>query len=156
MNRYFVKILFVVVLIAGCAGPRQTSKSIYREDVLYYENTDAGRRRAQEVLDIFKGRQKVAIVDKQLPPVKNPVPIVRFAPYYPPGLRDRGITGKVLVQFIVDENGDVIDAVAVEGSRPELNSIAEAAVRRWKFKPAEREGAATRTILENRMEFAIE
>ena len=156
MKKHLVKILFLAFFVAGCSTPAQISKPKYLADVLYYENTDAGRKRAQEVLEVFKGRQKVIIVNEQLPRIKNPIPKIRFAPCYPPGLRDRGITGKVLVQFIVDENGNVIDAVAVEGTSSELNAIAEAAVRKWKFKPAELEGVPIRVILENRMEFAIE
>jgi TonB family protein len=66
----------------------------------------------------------------------RPVPIKRSVPFYPPELRDAGVQGKVVVEFIVGLKGQVIDAQVVSTDDSRLNFPALATVKTWKYKPA--------------------
>lgn len=55
-------------------------------------------------------------------------------PEYPPEAVERGIEGLVNVIFLVDADGKVIRACAVDGNRL-LGKAAEEAVLQWKFNP---------------------
>jgi TonB family protein len=57
-------------------------------------------------------------------------------PIYPYGLRKSGIVGEVLVGFVVDSKGNVVNAIAVRSNSPAFNEAAVEAVRKWKFEPA--------------------
>lgn len=54
---------------------------------------------------------------------------------YPPELLKEGIAGEVLVDFIVDSNGNVVNPHSVKSSRREFEAAAIQAVGRWKFDP---------------------
>jgi protein TonB len=64
-----------------------------------------------------------------------PAARVQARPEYPHAMRAEGISGEVLVDFIVDRNGDVRNAFAVSSSRPEFEAPAVKAVSRWRFTP---------------------
>lgn len=55
-------------------------------------------------------------------------------PAYPPNARQMRATGRVIVQVLVDEAGNVTSAKATSGN-PMLRSSAEAAARQSKFQP---------------------
>jgi len=57
------------------------------------------------------------------------------APEYPEALRTAGIGGSVEVRFTIARNGEVQDVQSTTGPPP-LRSIAEAAVRRWRYQAA--------------------
>lgn len=70
-----------------------------------------------------------------------PVPIDRPAPAYPRDALRRGESGEVLLRVEVDAGG-VPSSVAIahsSGSRS-LDRAAQAAVRKWRFQPARRDG----------------
>jgi len=69
-----------------------------------------------------------------------PSPTVRVLPVYPYEMRRAGVSGEVLVGFIVDSTGQVRDAYAVRFSRREFADEAVRAVRLWKFTPGRRHG----------------
>lgn len=68
-------------------------------------------------------------------------------PNYPAAARRSGQEGRVVVQFSVDERGDVVDA-KITSSCPHstLNEEALRTVRRWKFRPGPR-ASASRPII---------
>ncbi len=66
-------------------------------------------------------------------------------PVYPLALQKAGITGEVVVEFVIDQRGDVANAVAARSTSPDFNAAAVEAVRRWKFKPATVDGRAVNT-----------
>ncbi|HZL46480.1 MAG TPA: TonB family protein [Opitutaceae bacterium] len=57
------------------------------------------------------------------------------APIYPADLRNEGIEGTVLVEFLVDLEGNVHDPVVLRASHPGFIESAVRAVARWKFEP---------------------
>ena len=64
-----------------------------------------------------------------------PEAILKFPPSYPDLAREKGISGTVLVQALIGEQGSV-EETRVAWSVPELDERAVTAVRQWKFKPA--------------------
>jgi len=64
------------------------------------------------------------------------VPMVRVPPQYPERALQRGIEGRVLVEFTISKSGSVKDAkvVAYEPSKI-FNKAALKAVKQWKYNP---------------------
>ncbi|HYK87275.1 MAG TPA: energy transducer TonB [Acidobacteriota bacterium] len=60
--------------------------------------------------------------------------IRRIEPEYPPMARMARVQGKVILQVIVDEEGNVTEVKVLEGN-PLLNDGAVRAVRQWKYSP---------------------
>jgi RNA polymerase sigma factor (sigma-70 family) len=71
-----------------------------------------------------------------------PKPRVQARPQYPFEMRAAGIEGKVTVDFVVDVNGAVSGARAVNSTRSEFEASAVEAVGRWQFDPGQKAGAA--------------
>jgi protein TonB len=85
---------------------------------------------------LFKGMQVFDITKLD----QTPVPRVQTRPQYPFEMRRAGIPGEVLVDFLVDTNGDVQNAYAVRSSQREFEAAAVQAVSKWKFKPGRKGG----------------
>jgi protein TonB len=77
-------------------------------------------------------------------------PTARFQvqPNYPFEMRRAGISGEVTVAFIVDMNGNVVEAYAVKSTQREFESPAVQAVMKWKFKPGRKGGRAVNTRMQ--------
>ena len=71
--------------------------------------------------------------------VTPPAPISQSMPAYPSAAKAAGVEGTVIVTYVVTESGSVTGVRAVRGPA-ELRGVCEAAVRRWKFKPAMLDG----------------
>lgn len=69
-----------------------------------------------------------------------PTPVSKIQPSYPSGLLKSGVGGRVLISCVVDETGKVVSATVKQSAHPELDKAAIAAVNKWKFKPANRDG----------------
>jgi TonB family protein len=63
---------------------------------------------------------------------------------YPEIARKAGIEGRVFVQFVVDENGNVLDPVVTRGIGGGCDEAALEAVRNAKFKPGKQRGLAVK------------
>jgi TonB family protein len=63
----------------------------------------------------------------------------RVTPVYPPEAKEAGVSGKVEVQVIISEEGQVIEAIAIRG--PELlREVSVQAAKGWEFKPTKAGG----------------
>lgn len=84
-------------------------------------------------------------------------PVLRFQarPQYPAALRKAGVAGEVIVDFIVNEQGDVVNAVAARASRVEFETAALEAVSRWRFRPGARNGVDVSTHLQMPIIFTL-
>lgn len=69
---------------------------------------------------------------------KPPVPTRTPPPTYPATLK--GVSGMVAVIVIIDEEGSVIQATVTKSSDPAFDAPSLDAIKRWKFKPAEKDG----------------
>jgi len=63
-------------------------------------------------------------------------------PVYPEVDRRAGIKGNIIVNALISENGDVLEAVVVRGIKGSvaLDKEAVSAIKKWKFLPAEKDG----------------
>ncbi|HYP16151.1 MAG TPA: TonB family protein [Opitutus sp.] len=68
----------------------------------------------------------------------------QVAPAYPAEARAAGITGQVVVDFVVTEEGRVLHARVVESSHPLFNEPTLRAVSRWRFEPGKKQGRPVR------------
>jgi TonB family protein len=85
-------------------------------------------------------------------------PVARFQarPQYPFEMRRAGISGEVVFDFVVDANGDVINAVPLRSSRSEFEAAAVQAVSKWKFKAGRKGGRDVNTRLQIPIVFSLE
>lgn len=84
-----------------------------------------------------------------------PQPLYQSRPAYPLDLRSAGISGEVLVDFIVDSHGVVRNAAAVRSSQKGFESAAVDAVNTWRFKPGMKGGNAVDTHMQVPIVFAL-
>jgi protein TonB len=87
------------------------------------------------------------LVDVNDAGVIAPVALNKPSFTYPPiALRQR-IEGKVDLSVLVDERGGVTDAKVISGAggRAGLNEAASEYVKRWKFRPATKDGVPVKT-----------
>ncbi len=89
------------------------------------------------------GRSGVPVISSRL--LDNP-PRTRsqVAPAYPSDAKISGTTGEVVVEFIVDEIGRVLNPRVVRATDPRFEVPTLRAVEKWRFEPGKREGQAVR------------
>jgi protein TonB len=71
---------------------------------------------------------------------RPPRPTSQPRPAYPAELRKAGLSGEVQVEFIVDAQGAVREAIAVNSTWREFESAAIEAVSKWRFVPGQKDG----------------
>jgi protein TonB len=101
-------------------------------------NTNMGQvgkvAQAPEAVKAGGGLTPMAEVDS------GPLPLDEVRIPYPAQARQDGIEGTVTLMIVVDETGKVTRAKVVGGPGHGLNEAALSAIRRFRFKPAVREG----------------
>ena len=88
------------------------------------------------------------------PVTRPPVPYHRQEPEYPHFALTVGIEGTVVLDVLVDIDGQVRDIETVH-SVPGLDSAARTAVRQWRFYPATRAGTAVKVWTEVSIDFRL-
>ena len=85
------------------------------------------------------------------------VPVAKFQarPQYPFEMRRSGVAGEVVVDFIVDTNGDVRNAYSARSTQREFEAAAVQAVSKWKFRPGKRGGRAVNTHMQVPIVFTL-
>lgn len=81
--------------------------------------------------------------------------VAAVPPAYPPALRRAGVEGRVVVVFVVDEQGRVLDPRVERSTRPEFEGPALEAVRKWRFRPGQKDGQPVRTFLRQPIRFSL-
>jgi len=71
--------------------------------------------------------------------VRPPEKIVNVKPEYPEMARKARVEGKVIIEAVIDTDGNVVDAKVLR-SIPLLDKSAIDAVRKWKYRPAMQHG----------------
>ncbi len=90
--------------------------------------------------------EKPAVIEGQVvdltPDVVKPEIVSRVHPAYPRMAQQKKVEGTVIISVLVSESGDVADARVLRsaGGSSGLNEAALAAVRKWRFRPAVKEG----------------
>lgn len=75
-------------------------------------------------------------------PAQDAKPISQVAPAYSHELRASGIEGEVVVGFTISATGEVLNPVVVSSTDRLLEYPTLAAVRKWRFAPAMKDGVA--------------
>jgi protein TonB len=123
--------------------PPPPDMSAFSKAVVKIPETRTGFGKGIEVFDISKLDQA-------------PIPRFQARPSYPFEMRRAGISGDVLVDFIVDTNGDVRNASAVHSSQREFEAAAVQAVSKWKFKPGRKNGHSVFTHMQVPIVFTLD
>lgn len=74
--------------------------------------------------------------------MEPPVPVRTVAPKFPEEMRRAGNSGIVTVSILIDEKGNVTDPKVVKASNDAFSEPAIEALKKWKFKPAKKDGEA--------------
>jgi TonB family protein len=77
----------------------------------------------------------------------NPELLEGTIPEYPEEAREAGIEGIVIVEALIDEQGNVFAADIVSSPDARLNKATLDAVSKWKFSPAEEDGKAIMKVV---------
>jgi TonB family protein len=88
--------------------------------------------------------------------VKAPVVIQRVEPEYPEEARANRVSGIVILETVIDSNGDVRDAKVLKPLPYGLDEAAAAAVKQWKFRPGTLDGIPVDTIFNLTINFKLE
>jgi protein TonB len=84
-----------------------------------------------------------------------PVATVQVRPQYPFEMRRAGISGQVVVDFIVDTSGLVHNAYAASSTQRDFESSAVQAVSKWRFRPGRKGGRAVNTHMQVPIVFTL-
>ena len=87
--------------------------------------------------------------------VDQPVLLSHVEPSYPEQARSQGITGTVILEVIVDENGQVVSARVTRSDNVMFDTPAIAAVKRWKYSIPRAGGRAVRIYKSVTMRFIL-
>ena len=85
----------------------------------------------------------------------KPVLVGPIRPRHPAGLLKQKVSGSVVLLFVVNDQGRVEEPRVENSSRPEFEKPALEAVRRWKFRPGKREGAAVSVYVRQQIQFNV-
>lgn len=88
--------------------------------------------------------------------VKAPIVLHRVEPDYPDVARSARISGVVIVEAIINEQGNVEQVRIVKGLPMGLSDSAEAAVRNWKFSPGRMNGRPVPVIFNLTVVFSLD
>jgi protein TonB len=80
--------------------------------------------------------------------------IAKANPDYPPMARQMHVSGPVVVEAQVTEEGEVSKVQAVSGNAL-LSSAAVTAVKKWKFKPFTAEGKPAKAVVRLSFNFSL-
>jgi TonB family protein len=130
-----------------------------RDDVEFVRlQREAGelKTRLQQIARAEQGRKNRAGKTFDIS-MLDQTPVARFQarPQYPFEMRRAGINGEVVVDFVVDTNGEVQNAYAVRSSQREFEAAAVQAVMKWKFKPGKKGGQDVNTHMQVPIVFSL-
>ena len=81
--------------------------------------------------------------------------ISSVSPIYPDTMRRSGLEGRVVIRFIVDENGLVKSARVESATNPAFSKPALDALRKWRFKPGIKDGRKVKVKCRQPMPFVL-
>ena len=71
-----------------------------------------------------------------------PVPVRTFPPDFPEDMRRANVSGVVTIDCLVDPHGEVQDLKVLKSTNVAFVKPALDALKKWRFKPAQRDGSA--------------
>lgn len=86
---------------------------------------------------------------------KPPRALRAKSPVFPHELKIAGISGRVLVQYIVRDDGSVTHIRILNSTHKQFSDAAVRAIRKWIFQPGEKEGRKVNTRVRQAIPFNI-
>jgi TonB family protein len=86
---------------------------------------------------------------------QTPVPMFQARPKYPFALRRSNVSGEATIDFIVDDNGNVLNVRAIKFTHQEFAAAAVEAVAKWKFRAGRKNGANVYTRMQVPIVFSL-
>jgi protein TonB len=80
---------------------------------------------------------------------------VQVAPAYPFEAKKDGLPGEVLVEFTVDESGQVLNARVMRSTNSVFDAPTLRAVQKWRFEPGRKNGRIVRFRMAQPVTFAL-
>jgi protein TonB len=121
------------------------------------------RQLLERAADDVKARQRAALARSAPPPVDSPLriggsvgaplKIKHVDPQYPAVARAAGVQGRVILEIVVNELGDVTKATVLR-SVPMLDQAALDAVVQWKYRPTQFNGQPVSLVMTVTVDFA--
>ena len=87
------------------------------------------------------------------PPDVMPKSVRRQPPVYPYNAAKAGLNGKVVVEFVINTKGEVINPHVIRSNNPWFERPALDAILKWKFEPARKGGRPVNTRAKQMLEF---
>ena len=84
-----------------------------------------------------------------------PVPIHEVQPRFTPEAFERRVQGVVIVQTVIDREGNVTRVKVLKGLGYGLDESAVEAVKLWKFRPGTRNGKAVAVVFKFKINFGF-
>jgi protein TonB len=85
----------------------------------------------------------------------RPVPTSQSAPVHPRSMLKAKVEGMVVLLFVVNESGRIEDPRIETSSHPDFEKPALDAIKRWKFKPGQKDGKPVATYIRQPIRFSI-
>jgi TonB family protein len=101
-----------------------------------------------------EAKEKLELIEKTIQQNRKAKLIYRVEPDYTPDARDKQITGTVLLGITVGHDGAVQNVQLKKSLFPSLDESAMAAVRKWRFEPAMKDGQAISMYMQVEFYFA--
>jgi len=99
--------------------------------------------------------QEIFVVVEDAPELIGGLGALQQKIEYPAMASKAGIEGRVIVQFIIDENGDVTSPTVVRGRHPLLDEEALRVIRTAKFTPGRQRGQAVKVQMALPISFVL-
>ncbi len=102
------------------------------------------------------GESEIFMIVEQMPELIGGLQSIQDQIEYPPIAQKAGIEGRVFIQFVVDEEGNVVDPVVVRGIGAGCDEEAIRAVQLAKFRPGRQRGQAVRVKMSLPITFRLQ
>jgi protein TonB len=118
---------------------------------------EAAAEQEREAAAARKERQREKPAQRRVPADRDPSPLARTQPEYPAAALRAREEGTVLVRVEVDASGNPTNVgIAKRSGSRDLDRAAMAAVRKWKFEPAMKDGKAVASTVQVPVDFTLE
>lgn len=107
----------------------------------------------REILRLLEKSPEKIITATELD--QSPQAISRRPPVYPTTLRKAGLTGEALIEFYIDEKGDVQLPAIINSSAPEFGYAAVQAMATWRYEVPRKNGKPVVARVQIPIQFAL-
>jgi len=129
------------------------------EDLIMKDISIDGTSEYSKPLIIHKEKivedDKIFVAVEEMPEILGGMKSLYSKLYYPDIIRRAEIEGKVIIEFIVDKNGNVVDMKIIQSVNDKLDEIALNAVRDLKFTPGRQRGKPVKVKMKIPINFRL-